>query len=138
MPHRNPVADRPERVHLRLRRRVAPAIVHHPVPPCYAPCRRCSLIDGSLYLVTSGRTSPVPGRRRRKPDRTLAVDVPTEACRTYRLPIGADQEFHPAFEMSGRLCLAVRTARRKLQFWVKSPSPPNQWVEGDDEDGELW
>uniref|UniRef100_M8B0Q1 Uncharacterized protein n=1 Tax=Aegilops tauschii TaxID=37682 RepID=M8B0Q1_AEGTA len=86
------------------------------------------LIQGKLYLVTTGQTRP---EKRQNPGGLIEVDVATEACRTHRLPFEAD-EYHPlvnACEMSGRLCLAVDIVRayetivRKIQFWVLIPSP---------------
>jgi F-box interacting protein len=95
------------------------------------------LVDGKLYLVTTGSTGPEPAPPR-NPDGLLEVDVATEAHRMFRLPFGND-EYHTAwdplvntFEMRGRLCLAVELLRgwettvRKLQFWVLSSPPPDQ------------
>ncbi|XBI43414.1 hypothetical protein VPH35_108185 [Triticum aestivum] len=93
------------------------------------------LVQGKLYLVTTGKTGP---GELRNPDGLLEVDVATEACHTHRLPFEADQ-YHSAWdplvnasEMGGRLCLAVdilsgtETTARKIQFWVlMSSSPPN-------------
>jgi F-box interacting protein len=109
-------------------------------------CTQCPLlrtfspvfVQGKLYLVTTGRTSP---NLRRNPDGLLEVDVATEACRTFRLPPPAD-EFNPcydplvtALEMSGRLCLALevlggmQALPRKLQLWVMSSPPPDRQLE---------
>ncbi|KAF7082274.1 hypothetical protein CFC21_086148 [Triticum aestivum] len=102
------------------------------------------LVQGKLYLVTTGKTGP---GERRNPDGLLEVDVATEARRTHRLPFEADQ-YHSAWdplvnscEMGGRLCLAVdilsgtETTARKIQFWVlMSSSPPahhDQQLESD-------
>ncbi|XBI43410.1 hypothetical protein VPH35_108181 [Triticum aestivum] len=85
------------------------------------------LVQGKLYLVTTGRTEP---GKPRNPDGLLEVDVATEAHRPYHLPFKKD-EYHSAwdpqviaFEMSGQLGLVVeifgekKTLVRKLQFWV--------------------
>jgi hypothetical protein len=75
------------------------------------------LVDGKLYLVTTGRA--LLHQQRREPDGLLEVDVATDAHRTFRLPF-RDDEYHlswdplvNAFEMSGRLCLAVNILRRR-------------------------
>ncbi|KAM3297002.1 hypothetical protein ACQJBY_039072 [Aegilops geniculata] len=69
----------------------------HTLPPV--------LVQGKLYLVTTGRTEPY---KPRNPDGLLEVDVATEEVRTHRLPFKYNQ-YHSAwdppvitFEMSGR------------------------------------
>ena len=76
------------------------------------------LIDGKLYVLMG---------RRRMPDRVLVIDVASEGQCTYRLPkdftgdhltedLTADGKqvattVH-AFELRGRLCVAISTFRR--------------------------
>ncbi|XP_020160769.1 F-box protein At5g65850-like [Aegilops tauschii subsp. strangulata] len=87
------------------------------------------LVDGKLYLVTEGRPSGI-----------LVVDVATEKHRIYPLPVRVNLEHDPldllvkAFEMSGRLCLAVKVPGfpPTLQLWVMSLPPQDQWADSDD------
>ncbi|KAM3294736.1 hypothetical protein ACQJBY_037549 [Aegilops geniculata] len=62
-----------------------------------------ALVDGKIYLTCG--------------EGILAMDVATEAHCTYPLPM--DQGEKLAFELRGRLCVAVHViAQRKLYFWV--------------------
>jgi hypothetical protein len=76
------------------------------------------LVGGTLYVVTCRDHND------RRPDRILQIDVATEAHCTYRLPKfedPVDDVRVTAFDLSGRLCLAVNTVhwcRPKLVFWV--------------------
>ncbi|XBI60016.1 hypothetical protein VPH35_040983 [Triticum aestivum] len=87
------------------------------------------LVDGKLYLVTEGRPSGI-----------LVVDVATEKHRIYPLPVRGNLEHDPldllvkAFEMSGRLCLAVKVPGfpPTLQLWVMSLPTQDQWADSDD------
>ncbi|KAF7004821.1 hypothetical protein CFC21_019991 [Triticum aestivum] len=99
------------------------------------------LVDGKLYLMTSGRGHQQP--RNRNSSEMLVVDVATEEYHMHHLPVedkGYYPDFDPqvkAFEMSGRLCLAVDIyhPHRKLQFWVFSP--PAQYQRGECDNKKL-
>uniref|UniRef100_N1QYK4 F-box domain-containing protein n=1 Tax=Aegilops tauschii TaxID=37682 RepID=N1QYK4_AEGTA len=128
---------RPEEASFSIVSASTPAHMPHriTIPSGYSLSNVC---NGLVCFTTCGRTSL---GQRRNPDEMLMVDVATEAHRMCRLPIEAE-EFHSAcdpqvnvFEMSGRLCLAVKSGP-KFQFWVVSLPPPDQWVEGDD--SKLW
>jgi F-box interacting protein len=105
-------------------------------PPLY--------IDGKLYLVNAGSSD---SDYRRMADRMMVLDVATETRRMYRLPYPRAQyrPWNPlvdAFEMNGKLCLAVNVLHdhdhdpcdRKIQFWVMSPPRDDQHLDAGDED----
>ena len=81
----------------------------HPPPP--------EFLNGKLYAVIER-----PGNCR-APDRMLVIDVLSEAHFTYCLPVDCSGSVLAAavqaFELSGKLCVAVRiNSRRRINFWV--------------------
>ncbi|KAF7081791.1 hypothetical protein CFC21_085696 [Triticum aestivum] len=83
-------------------------------------------VDGKLYVVAI------------EPYLMLEIDVATEEHRTYPLP----PEDHPKevypFEMSGRLCVAVRgLGDQQLYFWFMRPVPMQSKLLTDGNDDPL-
>lgn len=94
---------------------------HSPVHGSHLPV----LVDGKLYVLIDRNDGD--GRRTH---RILVIDVASEMHCTYRLPrIEANAPVN-AFELRGRLCLAVNTGKwghhPKVQFRVM---PPLDWLD---------
>jgi F-box interacting protein len=97
----------------------------HPHPFQHRPVVADSppvLIHGKIYVVLS--TYPLKFENR--PNMILEIDVATEAHRTHSLPYCEDatddDQWVTAFELRGKLCVAVNTGaysyHPKLKFWI--------------------
>ncbi|XBI07334.1 hypothetical protein VPH35_135254 [Triticum aestivum] len=118
----------------------APATINREVPPVFvcnpATGERLALprppgygLDDLVALgfspTTKDQAVPVNGGHGRRTHRILVIDVASEMHYTYRLPrIDANASVN-AFELRGRLCLAVNTGS-KVQFRVM---PPLDWLD---------
>ncbi|CAM0878110.1 unnamed protein product [Alopecurus aequalis] len=78
-----------------------------------------TILEDKLYMVTE---KPQTGGT---PEGMLVIDVASETHHTYPLPkefTARDRAAAHTFEMSGRLCLAMRVlGRPMLHFWVMPP-----------------